>query len=269
VNEGEKKLKRGLKDISPLFSRPRNVVETPGLPIETAPSIGTATVFSPDYPGDSLLLNSYLASRILTMGTSCFVLSLGREPENSRINTRRSSQSKGLETGHVSISWEKFDSLCATQNKEPYGNPGRQRLIFLNSDLSQPSTFHKILPVLEYCVFILQPEIESVMEAYRYIKGARVLNSQIRYCVAFEGYVDEHKVEWLYEQFSSMLSHRLQVDPIWLGYLQEMHHPGSLDDSLNLEPLTSAGAYSFLTPAKRALNDYCREQLCLPQEIAV
>lgn len=272
MRDGEKKLKRGLKDISTLFAGedPKSrAAEKPVLP-QAAGGVRTISLFSPDYPADSLFLNSYIASQLSSPADSCSVISLQNECETEAgLSARVRENEDGSAPVHYSLCWDEFEQVCAGPVPPQRAGASRRQTLFLKTDPLAVQHYNKLIPVLDKIVFFALPAVESLMEIYKLIKGTRSLNSRVQYYLILEGdWTCEHG-SFLFEKLAVMLSEKLGVTLVWLGYFQPSSARGSGQPDMNLEPLLLADPPSSDAGAKFALAAYLSEALSRAQETAV
>ena len=227
LNE-ERKLKRGLKDISPLFSRER---EEKTVLVENAESgIQILNVFSPDLAGDSLFLNTYLASQVASRERPCSILSihsryLERERETEERNGsacgRKSNalESLGAHLKRHTLSWDELEQVWQRPLAPRLSAQPRAQILFLDFEYSQAPYFERVIPLLDTWILYLEPSLESLSEAYKMIKAASTLNVHLEYFLLFAGKPADKKGDYLYERFSDMAARRLGVSLNWLGSL--------------------------------------------------
>ncbi len=230
-----KKLKRGLKDLSPLFS-PQS--EEQGNDQSKFPRLECLSVFSPDYPGDSFFLNSYLASQIASCECPCDIISVQHsKDEQTRLRPPFYCENLSEHMTRTHLNWEEFDEICARPLEANHSPQDPHRMLFLDLDYGNISRMEKIIPILDKWVLLLQPNTESLAEAYRLIKGTRALNQSLEYYLILEGQSRDETKSFIFEQFSSLLARRLGINLVWLGYLHSSRASRSFSAELELEHL--------------------------------
>lgn len=261
--EGEKgkRLKRGLRDLSPLFQR--------AVPSPVAFEVQFLTVCVADHEGDSFLANAYVASQVVRQ-TSLFASlvsvasplngptprspTLSPSPEllDSRIfRLPLSHQELWTLTQNGSSLKEGFPRTQAKEDFDPF-------LIFLDFEPSQFRSLARIALLLDRVVLFVQPQVESLREAYRLMKTFWSLNREIDFLLLFRGHLDaETQRGFFFERFSLITSRFLGISPDWLGELAfpDKDHPSLVSregsSGLHLEPLLAAeGLRRPLPPEK-------------------
>ena len=242
----ERKLKRGLKDISPLFGQEREVREV--FVEGDKPPFQILSVFSPTLSGDSLFLNTYLASQLASRGKPCSILSIhSKYPE--RVKEREENggsavarqptvqESLGAHLRRHTLSWETLEQVCARPIERRPSNQFPAQTLFLDLEYSQASHFEKVIPLLDKWILYLQPSLESLGEAYKMMKAASVLNVHLEYFLLYAGKPSDKKGDCLYERFSEIVARRLGILLNWLGALHLPRGSQMIRAELALDPL--------------------------------
>ncbi len=228
----ERRLKRGLKDISPLFQS-----EAAG-PVQTLePSLEIVSVFSPDRPHDPLFFNRYLASQLTGAGQPCSILSIRSKP--------------AADASVRSVTWEEFREICRRPLHRSLSDQFN-RAIFLDFDYARESYVEKIMPLLNKWVVVLELSMESLNEAYKMMKGIAPLNRHLQLFVLFAGEAPMNRAELLFERFSEMVSRRLGLDLVWLGSVPVRPNGYPLSEAAR-ETLLAKPAGRFDSPEKISL----------------
>ena len=230
MNES-RRLKRGLSDLSPLFG--------PDQKRDTPKGFYCLSVFSPNFPGDSLFLNAYLASRIATAELPGSILSVdshegARAPQRDR--TLR-NESFGIRLRRITLSWDQLEALW---NVPPVAKPAgasTSHALFLDFNYSHPGYFRKLIPILDQWILLVQPTTESLTEAYKMIKATVPLNPRLEYFLLFDGSGADPRGGLLFERFSEMAARRLGIHLVWLGSLHFPKESRALAADLALDHL--------------------------------
>lgn len=241
-----KRLRRGLKDISPLFDHGRLPERTP-VSLKAGRAIQSLAVFCPQDAIRNLYLSTRLASRIQLLGGECVLLSIVSKNLHrlEKLAHIENSESRNMKRFHLTL--DQLEEVChsdapAAQN---FGSP----VFFFNCDFTNPLQLKKVVPMLDKGIFFLRPELESLTEAFKFIKTSLALNPTLEYFVICEGAENAQKSGILYERFSEMVSRRIGVSVNWLGSCS-----GASSDSfsgISTEPLQAASALD--TVEKRSL----------------
>lgn len=266
--EGEKRLKRGLHDLSPLFQRP------------AAPSVKTApllqpgfevqflTVCVPDHEGDAFLANAYVASRIVRKAQLFASLisilpspngGVSRLPKHFPAVELLDTRLSRFRISHQEL-WGFTNRRFFSQGAPPFElkDDSGSFLIFLDFEPSQFRSLARVALLLDRVVLFVQPSVESLRESYRLIKVFSRLNHEIEFLLLFRGRPrQEDQEEFLFERFSLITSRFLGISPGWLGELALPEKGGFAGDFLpehsgfHLAPLLSAeGLKRPLAPEK-------------------
>lgn len=272
---GEKRLKRGLHDISPLFRppamHPSGSVEKTARAVPTGRSrfdVQFLTVSVPDHEGDAFLANAFVASRILRKTSlHASLVSLVPGPNARHPRVRESSPAVEMLDSRFSryrLSPEELWTFAhAPAVSDPgFASPPRENapsfLVFLEFEPSQFRSLARVAPLLDRVVLFVQPQVDSLREAYRLIKVFWSLNREIEFLLLFRGGVRAEGGEgFLYERFSLITSRFLGLSPGWLGELSLPEKGGfsgeltSDSSCFRLEPVLSGeGLRRPLSPEK-------------------
>ncbi len=264
-----RRLKRGLRDLSPLFGKPAPApVEVPlpttALPPEPShPSLGLQclSVYGADAEMDSPFLNQYLASRFSALGLSSVVVSLGASEffrDEPPIRFRPHSLSF-VDLKQVRLSWRQFEKLW-TRESPPSNPQGDESMLLVDLDYSRTPYFEKIIPLLDKWIVLVKPTLASVSDAYKMIKATFSLNSHLEYFLVTGADPESGSGEILFERLSEMISRRLGADCVWLGHLR--YEKGQiLAESLALEHLLMPQGSGRDLPEKRAFFELLQAPL--------
>ncbi len=259
-----RKLRRGLGDISPLF---KEVLEAAKPSIEPPePLLEVLSVISLESPGDSFLLNSFIASQIASAEKPCTLFSF--QPTLFR---KEPAQHDFL-SGHVrrvNLAWEQFEKICRWPIHREFLESPFAQVLFFDAEPFGPSQFEKIVPLIDKFIFFLRPTYESMTETYKWMKAACHLNRQGTYFVLLEGGPEDKKGSYFFEKFSAMIAKHLSVQIYWLGYLNIGQRLEPIASALNLEHLFLEGCSNINSPEKIALAEYLHASSLLPQAIAL
>jgi hypothetical protein len=247
-----KKLKRGLKDISPLF----NEMEHPPAQNISAPSFETATalqclsVFSP-HPEESLMLNSYFASKLSMTGSDCAIITLN----DLRLTQLRKPLRTEAPVSHIkrlSLSWDQFEKVCYGPLPRRDSSFAKSRVLFMDFNLYATPYFEKLIPILDKWIFVVEPNAESLTESYKIIKASLSLNRHLEYFVLYRGMAQDSRSSQLFERFSDLISRKLGVHLGWLGSL-ELSKGSPISSELALDQLFLKSGEGTDSLEKRAL----------------
>lgn len=231
VNPGpEKKLKRGLGDLSPLFqSPPRPTGATRSFP-QSFFEVQFLTACVPDHEGDAFLANAYLASQMvrqehllasLVSITPAFNAVPFKSTKASTSLERLNSRISRLVLSHQEL-WSFTQNGLAREASPPFepGTPAGSFLIFLEFEPAQFRSLARIALLLDRVILFTQPQGDSLREAYRLMKIFAGLNREIEFLLLFREKVSPRsRAEFLFERFSLITSRFLGVSTVWLGDL--------------------------------------------------
>ncbi|MBI3313138.1 MAG: hypothetical protein HYZ83_02750 [Candidatus Omnitrophica bacterium] len=253
-----RKLKRGLKDVSPLFG----IVEEPiASPAIVSPCLETPgrrleilNVFSVDHPEESLFHNTYLASRISGIHFPSCVISI--KPSYGVDSHAKKAEDMGpskSDLKHLSLSWEEFEKIIVRPiPNEYFQNPPAQSL-FLDFNYYKIPHPEKMISILDKWVLIMRPTSESLTETYKMIKAAQPVNPHLEYFI----FMDEESAEPVnpsfFEQFSELAAKHLGISLVWLGGFSLAHPPAASLAPNRFEFLFLNAGSEIPSPAKISL----------------
>ena len=229
VNE-IRKLKRGLRDISSLFNAESADVKSSGIK-QAGFQIEILNVFSPDFPADSFFLNTFLASQITTQERPCSILSIqpSSQPVSEQIQIHQPGshfvpmESHGENLKRFLLSWERFEEICCHAPCHE-GGVSLSQTLFLDLDALLLPQMEKVIPLLDKWILLLRPSLDSLTEAYKWMKGGAFLNRELDYFILFEGHPNDERGEKLFEKLSAITEKNLGIHLFWLGYLNLASH---------------------------------------------
>ncbi|OGW79062.1 MAG: hypothetical protein A2Z83_02255 [Omnitrophica bacterium GWA2_52_8] len=264
-----RKLKRGLKDLSPLFHGEGEAASTEKKGPE-APSRPSQCLYvmSPNHQEDSMFLNAYLATGLLKMHQPAVIVSF--YPESLKKGAQSPQESPGLIQGEqevgveilgnglkrFSLSWSQFYQKCCGLEPAERVKESGHPFLFLEFDCVKSPALEKVIPLIDKWIFVVDHEPYSIQETYKTIKASRLYNPHLEYFMVFEGPREDGRGEQLYEKFSELVTRRLGVSISWLGTLQFPEEKNSMSRELMLEDLLPSGKGGCESIEKQALIRY-------------
>ncbi|MCM8776592.1 MAG: hypothetical protein NC930_09655 [Candidatus Omnitrophica bacterium] len=213
------KLKRGLQDISPLFGfQGHQRLRDQSISIRPR-SLEILSVFSPDGTEDSLLLSTFLASRLNSNDCPVSMITINNDQrQDSGDAGRKPHRESGLRhLRHVELTWDQFEKIASSPLQDACGLNLSPQVLFLIFDYKQVTRLTKILPVIDKWILIGQPTFESFAEIYKMMKAARFLNTHLDYFLILEGDLSFSQASFLFEKFSELVAAQLGINIAWLG----------------------------------------------------
>ncbi len=231
-----KRLKRGLKDISPLFGQSKKIPE-PVNPaeMESQTEIQTAAILNPECLGDTPALTSWFASEVKTLGSDVTVLSLNTP--DAPAAEKKSGQQRSVR--HMNLNLEQFEGVCKSlpQAFEKTENG----ILMFDIDWSNIIHFEKAIPILDKLILVMNPTLESLSEGYRWIKASMALNQHLDHYLILSG--GEAKSTMLFEKLSEITARRLGIILNSLGSLDangRFHKAELMMAQLLVKPITDS-----------------------------
>lgn len=251
MSSEERRLKRGLKDVSNLFVEDTSLE---GKFFDAQESfLKCVGVYRPMSPS-SVLISTKIASLLTRCGISSAILSVGRKLEPG---VRSLFEGPCLE-----IPWNDFEQLKRKALLMKIESSVRRQVLFLDFEEHSSEHLKSVVPLLDRWVFSVPPTVDGIIEAYRMIKGTRrLVQPPLQYYLVFEGDVRGHEAdEVLFEKFSAVLSEKMGINLVWLGHIAPESGRSCFDEAFDLSHffLRDAGVYE--QPDKLALFDHVKAE---------
>lgn len=228
-----KKLVRGLKDISTLFS-----VVPEEAPVHRPLEVQVLGVSSPDCDGDSLFLNTFFASQIASFDKACSLLSiLSRHSKDSPGAGRDVSESFGNHLQRYCLYWDELRDLMGAVSLPRAKGVLQSRDIFLDFEYRHLLHFERVVCLLDKWVLLLKPTSESLTEGYKMMKVGLALNPQLEFYITLAGEAEGTKGEMVFDRFSDFVVKHLDVQLGWLGWVDLADSARHFSAALHAEPL--------------------------------
>jgi len=228
-----KKLVRGLKDISPLFS-----ATAEESPIFRAPEVQIIGVSSPDADGDSLLLNTFFASQIASLDKACNILSVLPRHANTQLGYESGRfESFGGHLERCCLYWDELRDLVGESSGSHAAGMLQSRDIFLDFEYRHLLYYEKILGLLDKWVLVVRPAAESLTEAYKMMKVGLAINPQLECYMTLSGQAEEIRGTMVFERFSEFVLRHLDIELGWLGWMDLADPSRHFSSSLHAELL--------------------------------
>lgn len=241
---GERRLKRGLEDLSPLFRSAAPQLTPPSPSFQETQDrnfeVQFLTICVPDHEGDAFLANAYLASQMVRRG-HLFASLVSVVPGFNVGPPKASLPSLELLDSRISRfvlshqelwTWMQKGTKGERIYRQEFAGPGtlpRGKFVFLEFEPSQFRSLSHLALLLDRMVLFVSPEVESLQEAYRTVKSLWSLNRKIEFFLLFRG--ESHATqpeEFFFERFSLITSRFLGISVGWLGVLalpEKQEHP--------------------------------------------
>jgi len=231
--DDSKKLVRGLKDISPLFG-----AVSAEVPVRRSPEIQVLGVSSPDCDDDSLFLNTFFASQIVSPERACSLVSvLSRKTRVPSGFGDGLAESFGDHLERYCLYWDELHDLISGSSFSRSGEALQSRDIFLDFEYRHLLHFEKVISLLDKWVLLLRPTAESLTEGYKMMKAGLALNPQLEFYITLSGRAEEAKGAMVFDRFSSFVSGHLNAQLGWLGWMDLADPARHFSTALYAEPL--------------------------------
>lgn len=231
--DDSKKLVRGLKDISPLFS-----AGAAELPVRRSPEVQVVAVSTPDCEGDSLLLNAFFASQIASSGRACSLLSvLSRANRSFSGSEGCARESLGDNLERYCLYWDELRDLASGPSTPRVSGMLQGRDIFLDFEYRHLFHFERAVSLLDKWVLVLKPTVDSLTEGYKMMKVGLAINPQLEFYIALSGKAEESTGSIIFDRFSDFALRHLEVPLGWLGWMDLADPARHFSADLNTEIL--------------------------------
>ena len=243
MNDG-KKLKRGLEDLSPLFQEAVNplVLKQPAAAEPLHQRAGDILAICRG-DGSNFSGGLRLAGELFPAEKEAVLVSItGEEGSVPAVGT-------GLY--HYGLTLPKLERLIRTQGVKAPPEEFSKNVI-LHFDLQGGLPAENLLPLLDKCLFWVQPDFDSLSEIYKNMKLMVAVNHGVECYLVYDGRPGDSRGEFIFENLAEMSAKHLGVNLIWLGTAAGSPEGGILCD-LKLEPLWLRPMEKNLSPEKLQL----------------
>lgn len=217
----DKKLKRGLKDVSALFQETERTVAgtrhasplprlSKILPLVTEQQkIGLWTSQPLERPRAFDIFSGLLQKE----GVSSARIKIRSETPGNRLQT--AADSSALKSCTMTL--EQFEIICHNGFKAV--EELEENILWVDFDSECPWQAQRVMAMLHKWILMVKPDLESLSEAYRMIKKSHQVYKRADYYMISE-IEDSSRAGLLYEKFSAMVSKHLGLPLSWLGWKQ-------------------------------------------------
>lgn len=242
--EEPRKLKRGLKDISPLFQSPEPEAEK-------KPCI-SSSLHLPSFEGDFQVVSLFHPSRQDAVKRLCSVLA-GKARDTGRACTVLSMDPAGAQGTQAQREGVRFLNLGASDFETLGTQAGTSRvrasepqasIVFLEYSPAYPLELRNLLPMLDKWVFWVDGTMENLAEVYRMMKAGSVWNKKTDYFLIYDGPAGDKTGSRLFEKLADMASRRLGISLYWLGSCLSSAAP----EAVNYQTWDIDGLFSKTNP---------------------
>lgn len=211
-----RKLKRGLKDISPLFEASAD--SSAEVSADESGVLQCVGLYSPAGSSSQLFIQTLIAGQIIERGHRASILSLNPEHRTLLKNTAPAHQRSNT-LPRFALSMDQFRDICS-RHAEGEDKKSRNEVFFIDFDYAQTHHFEKVIPLLDKWIIHLKPEMDPLTEAYKMLKATLPLNGRLEYFLLLEGSQKEQRTSLLFERFSEIVSRHAGIGLNWFGTLR-------------------------------------------------
>ncbi len=247
-----KKLKRGLEDLSPLFQEaPITAAAEQSLIADPLSLQGSTGGILALCRGDETNFNAglSLAQEFFPNENDAFLVSIQEERGRLLPKQKRSFSLRRAGAGlyHYHFSWEEFNHLIQSSSPGKFFRAGLSKNVILNFNLHDNLPSENLMPLLDKCIFWVQPCFESLSEIYKNMKLSVVFNHGLECYLVYDGNPRDARGGFIFETLAEISAKQLGVNLIWLGTATAAPEGEELLCDLKLEHL-------WLKPIERTLS---------------
>lgn len=298
----KKKLKRGLKDISPIFhdkkseektracsspttyhskpKAPENYSVKPALEAQKIEALKKfdpvdstcLSVFCPSCPGDSLFIETYLASEFMGMPNPRVIYSLHPEAEDHSKVIHKGNYSSGQEgLHHLSLPAEDFLKMLEKPENNIFDQkePGTEPIVFLDFEPARMRSCRNLFHLVDKWILHMQSSLESMVDCYKLVKAVLPVNPHAEFYLLFDGASDDVQAIKLYEKFSELLSKHFGIQIIWFGCFQVSEKKTRMTSGLAVDQLFLKTSMTKNRQMGQGLRQVTHEMLDAGERLAV
>jgi len=242
-----KKLKRGLEDLSPLFqggAKRLQVIDAVQAPEarELEPAGSVLAICRGD--GSNFSAAALLAGMLFPQEKDALLLTI-----TDGVSAPKTSQPYGG-LYRCPLSWTDFRKLCAKTEARTETPLNLSRNVVLDFDLRIGFPEESLFPLVDKCLFWIQPEFEHLAAVYKLIKSVAALNHGLECYLVYEGEARDSRGEFVFEKLSDLCFQQLGLDLTWLGSAWVDEENGGMVCDLRLEHLWLKSVDKALIPEK-------------------
>ncbi|GEM_PF-4517117 len=257
----DKKLKRGLADLSAFFAEP--------VPVGEKQPVRSRIVIQPP-ESSNVSLNPHLITASFISFSESFqlqnLIEFSEEikfsfQETHFISLREEDNSveqltMNKEIHYQKVAWNRLVpimqlQICPNADMAVLNKGAATALVLIDSGIYGSSETNSRVPfeLLDHCVFAVEPDTKQLMRAYQIMKTALSKNPNIHYSMLLVGSGAERFSEFIYERFSDIISHFLGHSFGFLGWVENRQI------CLNLELLKEESDSAFVQYSKTHLTN--------------
>lgn len=237
------KLKRGLSDISPLFTKSdrlsqhlviREPEQTAGLSrLDLCPEIIFS--WSSEDEADAHFLNNFFASKLVSPQSPGLLIAVGNDQKMNEGATKSEPWSRSLRRLSLPVSKmeEAFNSNAVNGLSEYRTGLGAH--IFLEMKMAILLKHPDMVKCLDRIVLFMHPQVDSITETYRKLKKLALLGLSAEIEIVFDSDDASGLSAKVYELFSDFVSKRLSLSVNYLGILHLSRGQAGLSQDLRWE----------------------------------
>lgn len=237
------KLKRGLSDISPLFTKsdrlsqhlairePENVLGSSAF--DSYPEIIFS--WSSEDEADAHFLNNFFASKLVSPHSPGLLMTVGNDPKANVKVAKSEPWSRSLRRLFIPVS--KIEEAFASDSLNSLSEfkTGLGAHIFLEMKMGVLLKHPDMVKSLDRIVLFMHPQVDSITETYRKLKKLVLLGLSAEIEIVFDADDAAGLSARVYELFSDFISKRLSLSVNYLGTLHLSRGQGGLAQDLRWE----------------------------------
>lgn len=240
------KLKRGLSDISPLFTKSDRLSQHLAI---REPERALASNTFDSYPeivfswssedeADAHFLNNFFASKLTSPHSPGLLMTVGNDQKANEKVAKSEPWSRSLRRLFLPVS--KIEEAFASASASGLGEikTGLGAHIFLEMKMGVLLKHPDMVKSLDRIVLFMHPQVDSITETYRKLKKLAMLGLSAEIEIVFDADDAAGLSARVYELFSDFVSKRLSLSVNYLGTLHLSRGQGGLSQDLRWENWT-------------------------------
>lgn len=249
-----KKLKRGLEELSPLFQEPARALkrlqvldnrEAEPERRDLSPIGSILAICRGD--GSNFSSAALMAGMLFPQEKDALLLTI-----TDGVSVPKTRHSYGG-LYRCPLSWTDFRKLCSRNEVRVEAPLNLSRNVVLDFDLRTGFPEEALLPLVDKCIFWIQPEFEHLASVYKLIKSVALLNHSLECYFVYEGEARDPKGEFVFEKLAELCLKQLGLDLTWLGSAWVDDENSGMVCDLRLEHLWLKPVDKTLIPEKAQL----------------
>ena len=213
----DRRLKRGLKDLSPIFNSvlPHEQKSYPIAPASVEEEIHSFVHFT-ELGGDTVRQEFY-SSLLVECQKRSFLPKIVNVTNQQKLESEEIKSYFPSAISKQRLSWDEFRHGKKMSLQNTYKNEEMKTMTIFDVHSQISQNFKDFMPLIDHWVFVVEPKIEQLSEVYRMIKGTRILNHHLKYYLLFKTTIEDAGVTFLKNEINRLMAKHLQCEILDLG----------------------------------------------------